>query len=63
MIPAYSRKSQEGLKVDGIYRWSRNPMQAGTLLLLLFASPILTIDKIIFTVVMVSGVLIGVIRE
>ncbi len=35
-------------------------MQAGVLLLLIFAGNVYTVDKLIFVLVMVTGILIGV---
>jgi len=59
----YDAKNVEGLKMTGIYSYTRNPMQAGVLLLILFGNPVYTIDRVIMCLVMGVGVIVGVMME
>lgn len=56
----YESKADEGLKTNGLYAYSRNPMQAGFLLMIFFASGVFTTDRLLFIVIMSSGILYGV---
>jgi len=56
----YVSIKDDKLKTDGVYGYTRNPMQAGVLFLLIFGNGIYTIDRIIFIGVMGIGVVLGV---
>lgn len=59
----YGTEHSSGLKTDGIYAISRNPMQAAALLLILFSNGRYTTEKVLFVVVMGVGVVVGVLME
>jgi len=56
----YESKADQGLKVTGAYAYCRNPMQAGSLLLMIFGGGLYTTDRLLFVLIMSTGVIIGV---
>ena len=56
-------RSELGLKTDGLYGIVRHPMQLGGLLLFSFGYPEYTVDRVVFIVVNVMGILMGVYFE
>jgi len=60
---SYTSSKNDKLKTDGIYGYTRNPMQAGAVVLLIFGNGIYTIDRLIFVIVMCLGVVFGVLME
>lgn len=60
---SYEANNLRGLKTDGIYAYSRNPMQMGALLLIIFGNGHYTVERLLFVLLMVFGVIIGVLME
>ena len=50
-----------GLNTSGLYGIVRHPMQLGSTLLILFASPNYTVDRLVFIFVMITGIIVGII--
>ena len=63
VIPKYGVKSIDKIEDTGLYGISRNPMQAGFLVLFLFGSNIYTVDRLIFIAVTTFGIVTGVFME
>ena len=60
---SYEANNLRGLKTDGIYAYSRNPMQMGALLLIIFGNGPYTVERLLCVLLMVFGVIIGVLME
>lgn len=63
LIQPYNRVSNLKLTNTGLYGFCRHPMQASIITLILFSSNIYTVDRIIFVVVNVIGILIAINHE
>lgn len=56
----YTVQNNTNLVTSGLYSYCRHPMQASVMVLLLFASNIYTIDRLVFIFVHLVGIVIGV---
>jgi protein-S-isoprenylcysteine O-methyltransferase Ste14 len=52
-----------GLKVNGIYAYTRNPMQGAVIALIIFGNGVYTSERLLFVALMGIGVFVGVIME
>lgn len=59
----YGTTNLKGIITNGIYAYTRNPMQAGFLLSIAFANGHYTIDRLIYVGIMCSCIYIGVMFE
>ena len=59
----YGTKNLKGIIANGIYAYTRNPMQAGLILSIAFGNGLYTIDRLIFAGIMCSCIYIGVMFE
>ncbi len=51
------------LKYDGIFAYLRHPMQSGFLSVIFFGHNVYTVDKLIFSLLMGGGILLGIYFE
>ena len=60
---SYDSRTELSLITTGAYGWCRHPMQIAVIILIVFASPYFTVDRIIFIAVHVIGIVVGVALE